>query len=131
MSREEDVTDERPVGRGRGRPQRGKPRSDVGRRRARRERGGRLPQQRRSLLRHDRGTPAGGGRRASRGPGPGAGRGGGAHWAGRLPPLPAVRVVREPHTRRHRPAGGDGWAAPRRGYREASPRTAPSQPKGM
>jgi len=38
MSREEDVADERPVGRGRNRPQRGEPRSDGGRRLAWRER---------------------------------------------------------------------------------------------
>jgi len=53
----EDVTDERPVVRRHGRPQRGEPRSAGGRRRSQWEDGGRLPQQQRPIHRRDRGKP--------------------------------------------------------------------------
>jgi len=141
MDGPEEVTDERPVVRRHGRPQRGEPRSDGGRRLSRWEGAGRLPQQRRPIRRRDRRNPAlcWGGARA-----PGGGRGRcdsnralrrrrRSRLAGRLPPLTTVGVVRQPQARRQRRARGDGRPGPRRSrrrrccQREHSPRRGNSR----
>jgi len=125
MGGQKDVSDERPVGRGAGRPQRREPGPDGEWRLPWREREGSLPQERRTLLRHAREPPAGGGdearrydgRRGRRCLGRGAGHCNSARRVRRLPPFRAVRVAREPLARRHRRMNEDGWAASKRSRR--------------
>jgi len=134
-----DVTDERPIVRRHGRPQRGEPRSDGGRRRSHGEDGGRLPQQRRPIRRSDRVNPAlcrggagaPGGGRGRCGPNSATRRRRRSRLAGRLPPLTTVGVVRQPQARRQRRTRGDGRPGPRRSRRRRCCRREHNSRRGV